>query len=155
MSLLRLFSFFYSFSIINNFYNDNITGEVNELMINQSHLEKTLNDLNIRFLKEENHNKEIEKKNILLEKKIENLSLSNNEKDFDHKKEVDGLRKELLHAIQTIEINENNRKEDLEKKDIQLMRMENMGQERELWRQSVSDKSGIYGPRSIDYFVIF
>ena len=124
-------------------------------MINQSHLEKTLNDLNIRFLKEENHNKEIEKKNILLEKKIENLSLSNNEKDFDHKKEVDGLRKELLHAIQTIEINENNRKEDLEKKDIQLMRMENMGQERELWRQSVSDKSGIYGPRSIDYFVIF
>ena len=72
------------------------TGEMNEMIIKKSHIEKALADTNNKLIKEETTNKEAEKKIMRLEKNMENYQLLNNEKELDYKRNIAELKSELL-----------------------------------------------------------
>ena len=116
------------------------TGEMNEMIIKKSHIEKALADSNNKLIKEETTNKESEKKILRLEKNMENYQLLNNEKELDYKRNIAELKSELLLSTQTIHTNEIIRKDDIDKNEIQLRNMNIICQEREAWREAVSTK---------------
>ena len=116
------------------------TGEMNEMIIKKSHIEKVLADSNNKLIKEETTNKESEKKIIRLEKNMENYQLLNNEKELDYKRNIAELKSELLLSTQTIHTNEIIRKDDIDKNELQLRNMNIICQEREAWREAVSTK---------------
>ena len=114
------------------------TGEINEMIIKKSHIEKALADCNNKLIKEETTNKESEKKILRLEKNMENYQLLNNEKELDYKRNIAELKSELLLSTQTIHTNEIIRKDDIDKNELQLRNMNIICQEREAWREAVS-----------------